>query len=270
MLLYCVRFPILSVYLTREDYNSRMDTETAAKLIALNRQFYQTFSAPFSSTRSRLQPGVIKILDAIPQRAAILDIGCGNGNLAAELVRRGWRGTYLGLDSSPQLLGFARKACAGAKNIDFLLSDLSEPDWDQSIITHAPSQHAPHFDLILAFAVLHHLPGEVIRLNLLHKVRDMLSPKGQFIHSEWQFMNNPRMRARIQPCETAGLSPASLDLNDYLLDWRQGGYGLRYVHHFSTEELEDLAAFAGFQVLETFISDGEGGNLSLYQVWSPV
>ncbi|OGO25570.1 MAG: hypothetical protein A2W33_05435 [Chloroflexi bacterium RBG_16_52_11] len=247
-----------------------MDAETTAKLIALNRQFYQTFSIQFSATRIRLQPGVIKILDAFPERAAILDIGCGNGNLAAELVRRGWRGSYLGLDSSPQLLEFARMACAGADNIDFLLSELSEPDWDQSVITHALSQHVPNFDFILAFAVLHHLPGETTRLNLLHTVRGLLGPKGQFIHSEWQFMNIPRLRARIQPLETAGLSPAGLDPEDYLLDWRHGGSGLRYVHHFSIEELDGLAALASFQVLETFLSDGEGGNLGLYQVWAPV
>ncbi len=60
-----------------------------------------------------------------------------------------------------------------------------------------------------------------------------------------------------------------MDPGDYLLDWRRGGEGLRYVHHFSPEELAELAAETGFRVLETFWSDGEGGNLGLYQVWEP-
>jgi hypothetical protein len=58
-----------------------------------------------------------------------------------------------------------------------------------------------------------------------------------------------------------------VDAGDYLLDWRQGGSGLRYVHHFDEAELSALAATTGFRVLETFYSDGEGGRLGLYQVW---
>ena len=56
---------------------------------------------------------------------------------------------------------------------------------------------------------------------------------------------------------------------DYLLDWRRDGNGLRYVHHFNEEELAALASDSGFSVLETFNSDGESGNLGLYQVWRP-
>jgi hypothetical protein len=58
-----------------------------------------------------------------------------------------------------------------------------------------------------------------------------------------------------------------MDPGDYLLDWRQGGRGLRYVHHFSPPELTSLAQMTGFKVVESFSSDGEGGNLGLYQVW---
>jgi hypothetical protein len=61
-----------------------------------------------------------------------------------------------------------------------------------------------------------------------------------------------------------------VDPNDYLLDWRSGGEGLRYVHHFDEKELEELAAASNFQVSDTFYSDGEGGKLGLYQVWKPV
>jgi hypothetical protein len=30
-----------------------------------------------------------------------------------------------------------------------------------------------------------------------------------------------------------GLSANDVDPGDYLLDWRSGGEGLRYIHHFS-------------------------------------
>ena len=53
-----------------------------------------------------------------------------------------------------------------------------------------------------------------------------------------------------------------------LLDWKRDGMGLRYVHHFSPDELSVLASLAGFHVSESFLSDGESGNLGLYQVWT--
>jgi hypothetical protein len=51
------------------------------------------------------------------------------------------------------------------------------------------------------------------------------------------------------------------------MDWRRDGEGIRYVHHFSEPELSALAEQAGFQVEETFYSDGETGTLGLYQIW---
>jgi hypothetical protein len=42
---------------------------------------------------------------------------------------------------------------------------------------------------------------------------------------------------------------------------------LRYAHHFSAEELGQLAAKTGFSVEESFLSDGENGRLGLYQTW---
>jgi hypothetical protein len=59
-----------------------------------------------------------------------------------------------------------------------------------------------------------------------------------------------------------------LDEGDYLLDWRSGGEGLRYAHHFSAEELRGLAEQAEMRVTDSFSSDGDGGDLGLYQIWS--
>jgi hypothetical protein len=95
----------------------------------------------------------------------------------------------------------------------------------------------------------------------------MLLHGGRFIHSEWQFLNSPRLSSRIQPWEAIGLSGNEVEPGDFLLDWRQGGFGLRYVHHFSEPELAKLAEAAGFEIMETFLSDGENSRLGLYQVW---
>jgi tRNA (uracil-5-)-methyltransferase TRM9 len=247
-----------------------VNTNTVNSLIQLNDQFYQTFAVQFSATRQRLQPGVHKILSEgfrseptpIRENANILELGCGNGELSRTLSRREPGVRYTGLDFNAGLLEIARQSLPADWQANFYRANLASPEWARGL------PHRP-YDVVLAFAVLHHLPGAELRRQVLLNVRDLITSEGVFIHSEWQFLNSPRLRKRIQPWEQAGLRAEDVDPGDYLLDWRQGGYGLRYVHHFSEAELEELAGDTGFQVIETFYSDGEGGNLGLYQLWKP-
>lgn len=253
----------------RTAYNQYVNNEAAQKILALNRQFYQTFAGPFSTTRMRLQPGVRSILERLTPSESILDLGCGNGYLARQVAQRFPNSTYTGLDNSPELQALARETCAGYENATFYLADLSSSSWETGLAAASGSGSAKGFSTILAFAVLHHIPGAATRMHILEKVHRLLEPGGRLIHSEWQFLNNPRLRQRIQPWQVIGLTEQDVDPDDYLLDWRQGGQGLRYAHHFSEGELEDLARACRFKISETFYSDGEGGNLSLYQIWQP-
>jgi SAM-dependent methyltransferase len=207
-----------------------------------------------------LQPGIQQILASLDSAANVLDLGCGNGELGRELASRAHQGQYIGLDLSAELLDKARKDLPAIAPITYLERDLAAPDWDKDLPLST-------FDVILALAVLHHLPGAELRRQVLKRAGAHLSPTGRFIHSEWQFLRSPRLRARIQPWEKISLSEADVDPGDYLLDWRHGGLGLRYVHMFTLDELTDLARESGFTIANTFFSDGEGGQLSLYQVW---
>lgn len=241
-----------------------MQANIAQKLIDLNLRFYQSFAQSFSETRGRLQPGVLRVLETIPNEASILDLGCGNGELASELAKRGHKGSYLGLDFSEELLNFARKRVNNFIQAKFALADLTSPQFN-----HHPELTNQPFDFLVAFATLHHIPSRALRLKLLTQVHDLLAPKGQFIHSNWQFLNSERLRARIQDWALVELTAEDVAEGDYLLDWRREGQGLRYVHHFSAGELEELATASGFEVVETFSSDGESGDLGLYQIWQP-
>jgi tRNA (uracil-5-)-methyltransferase TRM9 len=249
---------------TALSYNFSVDLNTVnpttlSRLLDLNRQFYQTFAVAFSSTRQRLQPGVIRILDQIRPTDDLLDLGCGNGELARELAHCGHVGAYTGLDFSQPLLGLATPD--QPTNFSFVQADLSTPDWDAPLSGN-------QYNAVLAFAVLHHLPGYELRLRIVRKIRSLLTRDGRFFHSQWQFLNSPRLATRAQPWEAIGLSQADVDPGDYLLDWRQGGTGLRYVHHFSEPELAELAGSTGFKVVESFLSDGKNHRLGLYQVWN--
>ena len=123
------------------------------------------------------------------------------------------------------------------------------------------------WSVVTAFSVLHHIPSKEIRLDMLRTIHELLADNGRLILSNWQFLNSEKLRARIQDWSRVGLSSGDVDSGDYLLDWRSGGEGLRYVHHFREDELQALADSSGFQIQDVFYSDGETGNLSLYQVW---
>lgn len=251
-----------------------MQPETITKLLDLNRQFYQNFALPFANTRRRIQPGVRRILNEINLEADWLDIGCGSGALAREwreqyLQHRCSHSSYLGMDFSPGILAEAEKNISNLPaglQIHFCQADISQPDWI------LPCQ-SRKFDGILSFAVLHHLPGEALRLVILRAVRSLLQPGGTFIHSGWQFQNSPRLAGRVMDWSVIGLDLNELEPGDTLLDWRHtlpgqpDQPGLRYVHRFTLDELNRLAAQSGFSVIETFESDGQGGRLGLYQIW---
>lgn len=237
-----------------------MDESTRELLIDLNRTFYQTFAREFSATRQRLQPGVISILEQISDRDNILDLGCGNGQLGKDLFNRDHHGSYTGLDSNAEFLSIARENLPENEKIKLFKRDLSRSDWSDEL-------PVDHYDLILAFAVLHHIPGSILRKQILKKIAELSAPGARFIHSEWQLLNSPRLKSRIQSWDSIGLNSEEVEDGDYLIDWRAGGQGLRYVHIFDVPELNILAGETGFEIIESFHSDGEGGNLGLYQIW---
>ncbi len=246
-----------------------MNSSTAARLIELNRDFYTRFGDSFSATRQRIQPGVRRVLETLKGDENILDLGCGNGELARVLAQRNHRGSYLGVDFSLPLLRDAESIPEGF-SATFQQADLTaleNSSFTPALASGASVIHHSSFDIVFSFAALHHIPSRELRLNILRTVYQLLKPNGLFIHSNWQFLNSEKLKARIQPWDVAAISESEVDAGDYLLDWRSGGAGLRYVHHYNEVELKELAEETGFHIQDVFYSDGETGNLGLYQVW---
>jgi tRNA (uracil-5-)-methyltransferase TRM9 len=235
-------------------------SDIARRLVTLNREFYQTLAAPFSSTRAQVQPGAKRLLERIPPSAAVADLGCGNGNAAGFLAARGHRGRYLGFDLSPELLEIAR---AGKYPFpaEFRQADFLQEGWDC-----LPPDES--FDIVLAFAVLHHIPGEAARSAFVRACRRLLAPDGTMFLSTWQFTRSEKLRKRSVAWSEIGLHDSDVDEGDHLLDWRQEGSGLRYVHVLSAKERLKLVGQTGFTETECFESDGRGGNLADYAVWA--
>ena len=238
-------------------YNLIMKNEIIKKIIAINSQFYQKFGKEFSATRGRIQPGVRKILNRIKRDSSVLDLGCGNGEFARQLANTGHTAPYLGVDFSLPLLKNAMRVPEHFP-ARFLALDITNEKW--SVISE-------QYSVITAFAVLHHIPGEKTRLRILKNIYKHLDSDGRFIFSNWQFLHSDRLRKRIQNWDVVQISETDLDEGDYLLDWRRGGTGYRYAHHYSENELSRLAELSRFRIIDSFYSDGATGNLGLYQIW---
>ncbi len=238
-----------------------MNEHVRQKLIALNKDFYRRFAASFSDTRFAPQPGYTRIIRYVPPSCHVLDLGCGNARFAHFLDQHVEHATYLGVDVSPELITLARASVDRLQRVTptFLILDLSQPDW-----AHMLPQR--HFHLVVAFAVIHHIPDFEYRAAFLQGMARLVREDGYIVLSTWRFLHSERMRRKIVPWDRVGLSAEDVDEHDYLMDWKRDGVGYRYVHYVSEAEMDILARRAGLSIVEQFYSDGREGDLSLYTV----
>jgi SAM-dependent methyltransferase len=229
------------------------------ELLRINRAFYQSLAEPFAATRPRPQPGVGRVLGRVDPAATVLDVGCGHGVAAGRLLELGFHGRYLGIDSSAPLIELARRRVA-ASWATFVEADLAVEEG-------LPAEAAHDCDWILAFAFLHHIPDGELRRRVVASLRNALRPGGSVAVSVWSFGEVERFRRKQVAWDEVGVRAEDVEPGDVLLDWRAGGRGVRYVHRFTSGELEDLARSVELSVVEEFHSDGEGGRMGLYQVW---
>ena len=115
-----------------------MNEPTRQQLIAINYEFYTRYAESFSSTRDHPWPGWVRVLDGIDSEPLrVLDVGCGNGRLARFL--QGARETrYVGIDTSAELIDFARKQTAG-DDVRFEVCSASSQSW---LVASSPSSMA--------------------------------------------------------------------------------------------------------------------------------
>lgn len=237
-----------------------MDEEIAARLLALNRRFYDQQADPFAESRQQPQPGFSRLLAYLPQPcASVLDVGCGEGRFGRFLAEDGFDGCYRGIDFSDKLLATAAAHLPASLDSAFQVRDLA---------AEGALDGLGSYSLVACLAVLQHIPGRASRVRLLREMGDHLEPGGRLFLSTWQFLDSPRQQRKVVPWAEAGIDDAVVETGDHLLTWRSGGYGLRYVAYIDAAEIERLAAEAGLHVIENFRSDGREGDLNLYTVLS--
>jgi len=231
-----------------------MEKRIVDRLLALNHTFYANLADPFARTRARPQPGFRRLLAYLPDPCPrLLDVGCGEGRFGRFLLGQAAIGHYVGVDFSEDLLQHARAETAG----DYHVRDLSRPGSLSGLGT---------FPALACLAVLQHIPGRENRIRLLQEMGTHLKAEGRIFISTWQFLDSERQRRKLAPWGAADIAESDVEANDYLLTWRSGGFGLRYVNFIDLEEMTDLAAAAGLALVDHFRADGREGDLNLYTI----
>ncbi len=235
-----------------------MKPELVKQLVTLNESFYSQFAHSFSETRSSGSGRLDRVLAYIPNGARVLDLGCGNGRLVERLEHEGRSVTYTGVDAVPELVAIAqtRRVQLHLSTAEFRVADVTAPGWNRAL------PNAP-FDVVVALAVLHHIPSHERRTQLLRDIHAVLQPGGTVAMTNWHFARNERMRKKMVDWSTVGIDERELEPGDALLHWKRGGTGYRYCHLLTQAEVKELAAESGFQVLEQYYADAD---LNLYSV----
>lgn len=237
--------------------------KTQLSLNQINEQFYRQFAGEFSSTRGSYWQGWNRIR-GLHAGSRILDLGCGNGRFCSfvEEAASGSQRKYVGTDQSLALLAGAKmrypEAC-------FVCHDL---------LTATPSAlfEPESFDLVVAFGVMHHIPGFSERCKMLQNAGGLLRSGGALICTFWQFELDPRFDARRQDWNASPveIDTDELETGDHLLRW--GGSAdpaaVRYCHFTSHDEVLRLADASGMRLDEVFFDDGKTRKLNLYGTFS--
>jgi trans-aconitate 2-methyltransferase len=97
----------------------------------------------------------------------ILDIGCGEGKVTAELAQRVPKGAVVGVDVSPEMIGLAEKLFLGkAANVTFQHADASALPFHNE------------FDVVVSFNCLHWVKDH---LPVLEGIEQSLKPSGRVL-----------------------------------------------------------------------------------------
>ena len=135
-----------------------MDKKLVASLLKKVRDDYNTIAKEWNEKRNQVHPLRKRLLKRIPPGARVLDVGCGNGIVYEFLAKKSIR--YTGVDVSNKLIQIARrraKALQGKPLYTFKVASALNLPFKDKYFTH-----------VLCMAVIHHIPGEETRTQVMN------------------------------------------------------------------------------------------------------
>lgn len=226
----------------------------ALKVNRLTRAFYERNASSFSETRARAWPGWERVREVVdlPERAYVLDIGCGNLRFERFVQQTHPQARFVCVDNCAALAADAQMA-----NITFMQTDLVAALADDALMRAIGDGS---FDLCAAFGFMHHIPLHAWRQRLLSDMVALARPGGFIAVAFWQFLDSPRLAEKARAATEAGCARHDIafdDPHDRLLGWQDESDAFRYCHHFTEDEIDALAAAApGAREIARFSADG--------------
>lgn len=198
---------------------------------------YNGIAGHFAQTRQAAWPEFGSLRTLIESENAeevkLLDIGCGNGRLAAAIPVV----HYTGLDLSSQLLKIAQTKYPQHQFVQGSMLKLPFPNQT--------------FDVVACIAALQHIPSPAYRLQAIQEMKRVLKSGGHIFMMNWNLADQTNYQ-HYQALQTQGYDPG-----DYLIPWKndQGEVqAQRYYHGFGIAELEELCKNAEFKVIKNELS----------------
>ena len=134
-------------------------------------RLYDALVALLSLGRARAIRATTAELAGIAPGEAVLDVGCGTGELTMRAAARaGPGGRVAGIDPAPEMIAVARrKAARAGRAIDYRVAAVEALPFPDGT-----------FDVALSSLMLHHLPGDLQRRGLA-EIRRVLRPGGRLL-----------------------------------------------------------------------------------------
>jgi ubiquinone/menaquinone biosynthesis C-methylase UbiE len=105
----------------------------------------------------------------------VLDVACGTGYFARILAGVvGPPGVVIGIDASPEMIGYASQKAAQLGNCNFSVGTAESLDFP-----------ANHFDVVVSSLAMHHLPDD-LQIVALREMQRVLRPGGTLLVADAQ------------------------------------------------------------------------------------
>ncbi|MEF8847396.1 MAG: methyltransferase domain-containing protein [Candidatus Paceibacterota bacterium] len=228
-----------------------MRKEKAKKILRETHANYNRNAEDFSRARQETWNEVHLLSNYITKGDKVLDLGCGNGRYFESIQDKDV--DYLGIDFSEELIQIARKKYSEQDNAEFRTGDVLDLDLSKN-----------QFDLVYAFALLHHIPSNELRARFLKQAKEILKPNGKIILTVWNVWNFKKKRIiKSNLLKIIGLS--DLDFNDITTSF--GGLDEVYVHCFREKELVNLLENMDFKVKKSgYLKRGNKEKANIFAV----
>lgn len=229
-----------------------MNKQAVKKLIDLNSHFYSLNGQDFDLKNKHFREGWKDI--NFNDYSNVLDIAAGNYRLFEYLSSLNFTGSYSALENSKDFVNYYKQNFLNSFKL-FKIDAISDLD-----------KVGDKYDLITCFGFTHHLPSLKLRVKWLEQVGKLLTNKGKFIFTTWNFDTLNSFK-NIKKEIKGSFKASDLEEGDYFIDWDNKGI-YRYCHLYTSNEISQILDEIGLVLETTFVSDGKNGKSNTYYITS--